>query len=99
MIKAYVEIKKALRALTKDDIRKPYISRHDFRSFNDGDNEGFILYVFDIRYRKNFGNAQSIKVEFNFGGIVPVNVNGYVLVLTSKLVSISSDGQISDLKT
>ena len=89
----YGQIKEAFRALTKDDILKPYISEHDFRSSKDGDNIGYNLYVFDIRYQKNFGSAQSIKVEFKFGGTIPENINGYALVLTNKLISISSDGQ------
>ena len=32
----YEQIKKAFRALTKDDALRPYISDNDFRSFNDG---------------------------------------------------------------
>ena len=51
------------------------------------------LYVFDIRYQKNYTASQPIKVEFNFDEVVPNNVNGYALVLTNKLFSISSDGQ------
>ena len=38
---------------------------------------GYNLYVFDIRYQRNFTASQPIKVE----------------VLTNKLVGISSDGQ------
>ena len=54
---------------------------------------GYNLYVLDIRYQKNFGNAQSIKVDYKFGRAVPKNINGYALVLTNKLFSISSDGR------
>ena len=35
------QIKKVLRALTKDDIFRPYISEHDYRSSNDSKNFGF----------------------------------------------------------
>ena len=36
----YAQIKEAFRALTKDDMLKPNISEHDFRSSNDGDKIG-----------------------------------------------------------
>ena len=90
----YHQIKEAFKALTKDDILQPYISEEDFRSPNAAANDvGYNLYVFDIRYQKNYTASQPIKVEFKFDGVVPKNVNGYALVLTNKLVSISSDGQ------
>ena len=87
------QIKEAFRALTKDDILKPYISEPDFRSSNDGKNIGYILYVFDIRYQKNFESPQPIKVEFKFSENVPAARYGYALVLTNNLISINSDGQ------
>ena len=34
-----------------------------------------------------------MKVEFNNDGVVPNDVNSYALVLTKKLVSLSSDAQ------
>ena len=90
----YHRIKGAFRALTKDDILPPYISEADFRTSNVAANDiGYNLYVFDIRYQKNFTNSQPIKVEFKFDGVVPNDINGYALVLTNKLISISSDGQ------
>ena len=90
----YHQIKEAFRALTKDDILQPYISEADFRRSNVAVNDiGYNLYIFDIRYQKNFTNSQPIKVEFKFEGVVPNDINGYVLVLTNKLISISSDGQ------
>ena len=49
----YGQIKEAFRALTKDDIIKPYMLGHDFRSSNNDDNDGYNIYVFDIRYQKN----------------------------------------------
>ena len=87
----YGQIKEAFRALTKDDNLKPYISDNDFGSSNNGKDIGYNLYVFDIRYQKNLESAQPIKVEFSEN--VPAGVYGYALVLTNKLVSISSDGQ------
>ena len=90
----YHQIKEAFRALTKDDILQPYISDDNFRTSNVAANDiGYNLYVFDIRYQKNFTNSQPIKVEFKFDGVVLNDINAYALVLTNKLVSISSDGQ------
>ena len=90
----YHQIKETFKALTKDDILQPYISQEDFRTSNVAANDvGYNLYVFDIRYQKNYTASQPIKVKFKFDGVVPNNVNGYALVLTNRLVSISSDGQ------
>ena len=89
----YGQIKEAFKALTKDNLLQPYISVADFRSSNDGNNIGYNIYAFDIRYQKNFENSQPIKVEFKFDGVVPAGIYGYALVLTNKLISISSDGQ------
>ena len=90
----YHQIKEAFTALTKDHILQPYISEQDFRTSNvRAADVGYNLYVFDIRYQKNFTKSQPIKVEIKFNGVVPNDVNGYALVLTNKLVSISSDGQ------
>ena len=90
----YHQIEEAFRALTKDDILQPYISEEDFRTSNvRAADVGYNLYVFDIRYQKNYTAFQPIKVEFKFDGVVPKNYNGYASVLTNKLVSISSDGQ------
>ena len=83
----------AFKSLTKDDILKLYISEDDFRSSNEGNNIGYNIYAFDIRYQKNFENAQPVKVEFKFSENVVAGIYGYALVLTNKLISISSDGQ------
>ena len=80
--------------MTKDDILQPYITEAVFRRSNATANDiGYNLYVFDIRYQKNFTKSQPIKVEFKFEGVFPKDINGYALVLTNKLVSVSSDGQ------
>ena len=90
----YHQIKEAFIALTKDDILQPYISEADFRKSNLTANDiGYNFYVFDIRYQKKFTNSQPIKVEFKFEGVVLNDINGYALVLTNKLISVSSDGQ------
>ena len=72
---------------------QPYISDKDIKSFNNNNNIGYNLYVFDIRYQKDFQNSQPIKVEFKFTRAVPAGIYGYALVLTNKRISISSDGQ------
>ena len=90
----YGQTKEAFRALTKDEILKPYISDHDFRSSDvRADDVCYNLHVFDVRYQQNFTASQPIKVEFKLDGVVPSDVNGYALVLTNKLASVSSDGQ------
>ena len=89
----YGLIKQAFKDLTKHDTLEPYISDNDFRSSNDGNNIGYDLYVFDIRYQKNFESIQPINVEFEFDGTVPAGIYGYALVLTNRIISISSDGQ------
>ena len=83
----YGLIKEALRALTKDDILQPYITEDDFKSCNEGNNIGYNIYAFDIRYEKNFENAQPVKVEFKFSENIPAGIYGYALVLTNKLIS------------
>ena len=89
----YGQIKEAFKALTKDNILQPYITDHDFRSSNDGNDIGYNLHAFDIRYQKNFENGQPVKVEFKFSEDIAAGIYGYALVLTNKLISISSDGQ------
>ena len=77
----YQQIKEAFKALTKCDILQPYIGDDNFRTSNAAANYiGYNLYVFDIRYQKNFTNSQPIKKE----GVVPNDINGYALVLTNK---------------
>ena len=89
----YGQIKEAFKALTKDIILQPYISEDDFRSDNDGKSIAYNIYVFGIRYQKNYQSGQSVKVEFKLDKVVPAGVYGYASVLTNRLVSISSDGQ------
>ena len=90
----YGQIKEAFRALTKDDILQPYISEHDFRSSNEGNNIGYNIHAFGIRFQNNFESTQPVKVELKFSENIPSGIYGYVLVLTNKLISISSDGQL-----
>ena len=90
----YALTKEVFRALTKDDILQPYNSDHDFRSSSGrADDIAYNLNVFDIRYQKDFTASQPIKVDFKINGLVPNDINGYALVLTNKLVSMSSHAQ------
>ena len=89
----YAQFKEAFRALTKDNILQQYITEDDFRSSNDGDDVGYNVHIFDLRYQKNFEGGQLVKVEFKLDGVVPAGIYGYALVLTNGLESISSDGQ------
>ena len=47
----------------------------------------------DKRYQKDLERAQPIKAEFKFSEEFPAGIYGYALVLTNKLVGISSDHQ------
>ena len=89
----YGQIKEAFKASTKDDILKPYVTEDDFRSSNEGNNIGYNIYAFDIRYQENFENAHPVKVEFKFSENIPAGIYGYASVLTNRLASITSDGQ------
>ena len=68
-----------------------YISENVFRSHKDVNNIGSNLHAFDVRYEKNSETAQLIEVEFELSANVDAGIYGYALVLTNKIVSISSD--------
>ena len=72
----YGQIKEAFKALTKDDILLPYIRADDFRSSNEANNIGYNIYAFDIRYQKNFENAQPVKIEFKFSENIAAGIYG-----------------------
>ena len=76
----YGQIKEAFKALFKNNILQPYITENDFRSSNKGDNIGYIIHCFDIRYQKNSESGQSVKVEFKFDAVIPAGISGYALV-------------------
>ena len=72
---------------------QPYTTENDFRSSTDGDDVGYNIHIFDIRYQKSFDSAQPIKPEFKFDGVIPAGIYGYALMETDRLIRISSDGQ------
>ena len=76
----YEQIKEAFKALTKDNILQTYIPEDDFRSSSDGDNIGYNIHSFHIRYQKNFESGQTAKVEFKLDDVVPPGIHEYALV-------------------
>ena len=72
------QTKEDFRALTKDDILQPGTSEDEFGSSNDGNDFGYNIHSFDIRYQKNFETDQPIKAEFLFSATSPL---GYMVVL------------------
>ena len=89
----YGLINEAFKDLTKDNILQPYISEDDFRSDNNGNDIGYNIHVFSIRYQKDYQSGQAVKIEFKLDKVIPAGIYGYALVLTNRLISISSDGQ------
>ena len=90
----YGQIKESFKALTKDDILQPCITEYDYRSSNESDNIGYNIHAFDIRYQKKYESGQSVKAELKYDRVIPAGIYGYALVLTNRLVSIGSDGQL-----
>ena len=90
---SYGQIKEGFRALTKDDILQPNISDHDFRSSYNKNDIGYNLYVFHIGYQENWEAALPIRKKFKYPASIPAGLYGYALMLTNKLVTISSEGQ------
>ena len=95
--KAYGEVLSWFRHLANDNILQPYLTQKDFIESTNypDDNAGFNIYVFDIRHHQDFSSAQPTKVGFDSRPAIPAgnNLIGYALLLTNKLVSLSSDGQ------
>ena len=94
---AYGEIVSCLRHLAEDILIQPYTTQKDFLIFNNypEGNPGYNLQVFDIRHHQDYSTAQPIKVRYGFRPAVPTATNliGFALLLTNKLVFVSSDGQ------
>ena len=94
---AFGEIVSCFRHFAKAKILQPYVTQKDFitsNNYTDG-NPGYKLYVFDFRHHQDYSSHQPIKVRFDFRPAVLAATNsfGYALLLTNKLVSVSSDGQ------
>ena len=94
---AFGEIVSCFRHLARDNILQPYFSQKDFITSNNyrDANPGYILFVFDFRHHQDYSSAQPVKARFDFRPAFPAATNliGYALLLSNKLVSVSSDGQ------
>ena len=90
----YGQIKEGFRALTKDDLLQPYTSPDTFRSsITTADDVGENICNSEMRWQQIFTAAQPVKLELKIDGALLNHVNGYVLVSTDKLVSVSGDLQ------
>ena len=89
---AYGELVSRFRQLSKANILQPFVSQNDLSR-----DENFNLYVLDMRYQISFSSPPNVKVDFRFASgaahAVPVGLIGFALVLSDKLISISSDSQ------
>ena len=61
----YGQRKEAFKALTKDNLLQPHISEDDFRSNNNGNNDGYIIHVSDIQYQKHYQSGQPVEMNLN----------------------------------
>ena len=84
---AYSEIENFYHLKSETNLLNPFIDLHKFRrSYN--------FYVFDLSKQKDQIASQPIRLEFKFNAAFGVaGYIAYALVLTPKLISISSDGQ------
>ena len=86
---AYYQIENFFLKHSEDRILKPFIGINSFRRY-------YNFYVFDLTNQKDHISAQPISVDFKFYNVAGTNVRDYTafaLVLTNRLVSISSDGK------
>ena len=65
---------------------KPYINHRTFKS-------SYRIYVFDTRYQRDHIGPQPIQLNFKFSAAV-AEVICHALVLTRKVISVNSDGNI-----
>ena len=84
---AYSEIENFYHLHSETHLLNPFIDLHKFRT-------KYPLFVFDLSKQKDQIASQPIRLEFKFNAAIDVaNFVAYALVLTPKLISISSDGQ------
>ena len=84
---AYSEIENFYHLNSETNLLNPFIDLHKFRT-------NYPLFVFDLSKQKDQIASQPIRLEFKFNH--QIDVADYIadaLVLTPKLISISSDGQ------
>ena len=84
---AYSEIENFYLLKSETNLLNPFIDLHKFRT-------NYNFYVFDLSKQKDNIASQPIRLEFKFNAAIDVaDYIAYALVLTPKLISISSDGQ------
>ena len=84
---AYSEIENFYHLHSETNLLNPFIDLKKFRT-------NYNFYVFDLSKQKDIIASQPIRLEFNFIAAIDVaDYIAYALVLTPKLISISSDGQ------
>ena len=84
---AYSEIENFYLLKSETNLLNPFINLHKFRT-------NYNFYVFDLSKQKDPIGSQPIRLEFKFNAAIDVaDYIAYALVLTPKLISISSDGQ------
>ena len=84
---AYSEIENFYLLKSETNLLNPFIDLHKFRT-------NYNFYVFDLSKQKDPIGSQPIRLEFKFNAAINVaDYIAYALVLTPKLISISSDGQ------
>ena len=84
---AYSEIGNFYLLKNETNLLNPFIDLHKFRT-------NYNFYVFDLSKQKDNIASQPIKLEFKLSAAINVaDYIAYALVLTPKLISISSDGQ------
>ena len=84
---AYSEIENFYLLKSETNLLNPFIDWHKFRTI-------YNFYVFDLSKQKDNIASQPIRLEFKFNAAIDVaDYIPYALVLTPKLISISSDGQ------
>ena len=84
---AYSEIENFYHLNSETHLLNPFIDLNKFRT-------NYPLFVFDLSKQKDIIASQPIRLEFKFNAAIDVaDYIAYALVLTPKLISISSDGQ------
>ena len=84
---AYSEIENFYLLKNETNLLNPFIDLHKFRT-------NYNFYVFDLSKQKDNIASQPIRLEFKFNAAIDVaDCIAYALVLTPKLISISSDGK------
>ena len=83
----YYEIDNFFKHHTQTNVLNAYIDLQKFRT-------NFNFYVFDISKQKEHFSSQPIRLEFKFSAAIDVaDYTAFALVLSPRLISISSDGQ------